>query len=388
MTRTRAWWLVGASALTLALAAGGCKNKRNAAAELIKPPEYAPGGQAKCTVQASQTRPLVVEWPAADRASLEARLTRGLVAVRASGCEIEVLRQCTVPGTYSYLGLTRKNEQVTIRDTDDLYAKLPLGAVNLEAKLARSGRLDVKLALVGMFEAPGLIDRAKLTGDCGSATHVISGAQVGAFLFSSGGAAEIGGGIDVKNTAAVGASSTAEQELLSADGDPNRCDAATSADQRPPEGCGAVLRIELTALGAPTCAAGSHWDGHRCVISYVYCPPNTDPVNGRCVARAPAPAPAPAQPQPAPTKPAETKPATSENPDEQVCRDYCTLGIRCEAEKKDMPPPEGDGLTGLQRMCVRSCKIFTNDFNRPALRQCVADGCAGIVRCTSKFGGM
>lgn len=385
MTRMRR--IVGVLALVSATvtagAAAGCK-QRNAAAELIKPPVYAPAGQAKCTVQASQSRPLVVEWPAADRASLEARLARGLVAVRASGCEIEVLRQCTVPGTYAYLGLTRKNEQVTIRDVDDLYAKLPLGAVNLEAKLARSGRLDVKLALVGMLEAPGLVDRAALTGDCGAATHVISGAQVGAFLFSSGGSAEIGGGVDVKHTAGVGGSSKAEQELLSADGDPARCDGATGADTRPPDGCGAVLRIELSPLGAPLCAAGSHWDGQRCVVSQVFCPPDTDPVGGRCVARAPAPAPVPAPSQPV----ASPSPTTAENPDTPVCRDYCALELRCKAEKDGVQPPEGAGATRMTKLCRRLCEFGLNDYNRPTVRQCVSEGCPGLLRCTTKFGGV
>ena len=348
--------------------------QRTPAARLIQTPKYEPDGQAKCTVQASYTRPLVVEWPAAERASLEARLTRGLVAVHAEGCELEVLRQCTVPGKYSYLGLTRKNEQVTIRDADDLYTKLPLGAVALEAKLARAGRLDVKLALVGMLEATGAVERAALTGDCGRATHVISAAQLGAFLFSAGGSAEIGGGVTVQ-TVGVGASSSSEQELLSADGDPARCDGATTADERPPEGCGAVLRIELAPLGAPTCVAGSAWDGQRCVVTRVYCPQGTDPIDGRCVTRAPAPT------TTAPPKPAAT------NPDTAVCADYCELALRCRAEETGMQPPEGEGRAKLLRGCQRPCEWGMNDYNRPTIRQCVAEGCAGLKRCDAMLGG-
>jgi hypothetical protein len=365
-------------------ASSGCQ--RTPAAKLVQAPKYEPPNQAKCSVQASYTRPLVVEWPAGDRASLEARLARGLVAVHAAGCEIEVLRQCTVPGTYSYLGLTRKNEQVTIRDADDLYAKLPLGAVNLEAKLARSGRLDVKMALVGILEAPGAVDRGALIGDCGRATHVISAAQLGAFMFSAGGSAEIGAGVTVK-TVGVGGSSSSEQELLSADGDPARCDAATGADERPPDGCGAVLRIELMALGAPTCADGSRWDGQRCVVAQVFCPQGTDVVAGRCVSRAPAPVQAtPVQATPTQATPVQATPASS-NPDEAVCRDYCSLELRCKAEKEGTPPPEGQGLTRMQRMCQRMCEFGTTDYNRPALRKCVSEGCSGLLRCTTKFAG-
>ncbi len=355
--------------------------QRTPAAKLVQTPKYEPAGQAKCTVQASYTRPLVVEWPAAERASLEARLTRGLVAVHAEGCELEVLRQCAVPGKYSYLGLTRKNEQVTIRDADDLYTKLPLGAVNLEAKLARTGRLDVKLALVGMLEATAPVERAALTGDCGRATHVISAVQLGAFLFSAGGSAEIGGEVSVQKTVGVGASSSSEQELLSADGDPASCDGATTADERPPEGCGAVLRIELAALGAPTCAPGSAWDGQRCIVTQVYCPPGTDLVGSQCVGRAPATTAATTAAPP-------VTPAADSNPDAVVCRDYCALELRCKSEQDGVPPPEGAGLTRVRRMCQKMCEFGTTDYNRPALRQCVSEGCAGLLRCATKFGGV
>ena len=168
----------------------GCR--QSPAERLAKPPELElPGGAHRCKVGGEVTHPLVVEWAAADRASLEARLARGLVAVRAAGCEIEVQRHCEVRGAYQYLGLTRKNDRVKIRSADELYAQLPLGAASLEAKLARKGSLDVEIALVGMLMAPGRPGRDALSGDCEAATHVITGVQVGAFQFYAGGAGEI-----------------------------------------------------------------------------------------------------------------------------------------------------------------------------------------------------
>ena len=176
------------------------------------------------------------------------RLGGGLVAVRAAGCEIEVLRQCVVPGTYAYRRLTRKNDQVLITSVDDLYAQMPIGAVRLESKLARSGKLDVRMSLVGMLEAPvGGIKADELSGDCAGATHVIVGAQLGAFQFFAGGSGEMGAGLAV-GAAGLGGRSEASRELLSADGDPERCDGSIPADARPPEGCGAVIRIELARL--------------------------------------------------------------------------------------------------------------------------------------------
>ena len=177
-------WLAGSTL-------GGCR--QSPAGRLIAVPRYEPDGGSKCGIGKQVKRPLVVEWSAADRASLEARLGRGVVAVRAEGCEIEVLRQCTAPGSYAYVGLTRKNDRVVIANADELYAQLPIGAARLESKLARTGMLDVRTTLVGMLEAPmEQIQPHMLSGACDGATHLISGVQLGAFEFVAGGSGEIG----------------------------------------------------------------------------------------------------------------------------------------------------------------------------------------------------
>lgn len=382
----------GSLVLSLSLCVGMTGCQRGPAARLATPPKYELAGQSKCTVQASATRPLVVEWPAADRASLEARLARGLVAVRAEGCDIEVLRQCAVPGSYSYLGLTRKNDQVLITSADELYAQLPIGAARLEGTLARSGKLDVRMALVGMLEAPAeQVAREGLRGDCAGATHVIAGAQLGAFKFYAGGAGEVGAGVAIGG-AGAGGKSSASEELLSADGDPQRCDASSTSDTRPPDGCGAVLRIELVRLGDPSCPSGSRWDGQRCVVAQVYCPPGTQPVNGQCVG---APAPTQGCPQgmsfeagrgcvtgPGPTSGQDGLVGTGRpDPDEALCQEFCGMALRCESEKTGQPLPEGDALAGLKRRCQKLCKFGATDWTRPQIRQCIAGGCATIAGC-------
>src|SRR5258708_54656 len=84
------------------------------------------------------TRPLIGEWPSADRAALESQARRGTVVVHYVGCEMEVLRQCTAPGAYAYAPTTRQRDKIAIRDADELYANLPLGAAALEGKLAKA----------------------------------------------------------------------------------------------------------------------------------------------------------------------------------------------------------------------------------------------------------
>ncbi len=250
---------VAAAALMLSVTTG-CPNKKGSpAAQLATAPDLASEtGQTKCGVRASAAKPLVVEWPGADRAALEARATRGLVAVRYSGCEMEVLTNCTVDGAYSYLGLNLKREGVRIKTVDDLYAQLPVGAVGLEGKLERTGQLNVDMVIVGRKEAErSEFNERDLEGRCDEATHVITGITVGAFSFYAGASAEVGAEVKVGNIGA-GASSGAEREVLKQDGSEDACGIASQSDEDAPPGCGALLRVEVVPIdsifGASTVA--------------------------------------------------------------------------------------------------------------------------------------
>lgn len=240
---------------TLLLAS--CATPGNAASQLAQPPAFEPAGQGKCGVEKSQNRPLVVEWASADRLELETKAREGLVAVHYQGCEMRVLPRCKVDARYKYLGGTRKQDRVDIRNADDLYAHLPVGAARLEGTLSRSGRLTVDMNLVGRFEAerPGVrVD--ELHGECDGATHFVYGIAVGAFDFYAGTKAEVGAGVEVLGAGAGGGSS-AGRDTLTKDGDPDACGKATSGDATPPEGCGALIRLEVVALGAADPDAGA-----------------------------------------------------------------------------------------------------------------------------------
>ena len=153
--------------ITLLACAGG-----NAASRLATAPEYAPKDQTKCSIEKSKAKPLIVEWPSADRGELEAQAHyRGLVVVRYKGCEMQVLDGCTTSVKYTYAPITRKKDRVVMRDADDLYANVPLGAAKLESKLERSGELDVDMTLVGRWEADRSTVRLdELQGSCDGAT--------------------------------------------------------------------------------------------------------------------------------------------------------------------------------------------------------------------------
>lgn len=215
------------------------------ASELARAPAFEPEGQTKCSVAQSQDKPLIVEWPAADRGALEAQMSKGLVAVRYQGCEMEVLRRCQGGTRYGYTPVTPKQEHVSIRTADELYAAIPVHAAKFEGKLETAGQLDVDMTLVGSWEAGvDAVTRDAFSGDCGDATHFVHAITAGAFEFAASGGASVGAGASVGGLGA-GAESQAERELLNRDGYEKACDEATLDDEAPPDGCGALLRLEV-----------------------------------------------------------------------------------------------------------------------------------------------
>jgi hypothetical protein len=243
--------------LTLTSIPLGCGTGENAAGLIAKAPAYEPGGQAKCGVIKSRSRPLIVEWPPGDRLALESQMKRGLVAVRYEGCEMEVLRQCHADGAYSYSATTAQTDNVSIKNGDDLYASIPVHAASFEAKLKTAGELNVGMVMVGSYESDKTGVRFRdLTGSCDRATHVIVAMTTGAFEFSAGAEGHVSGGVAIGGFGA-GANSDSKKEMLTRGGDPASCAKATRKDKEPPEGCGGLLRVEVVALGDTPSAATS-----------------------------------------------------------------------------------------------------------------------------------
>ncbi len=236
----------------LALLVGAEACAPNLADQASKAPEFNPKGETKCGVAKSQAEPLIVEWPSSARAKLEALSRTGVVAVHYSGCEMEVLASCNAPGKYGYTAITPKRDHVAIRNADDLYANIPLGAARLEGKLERAGELDVDMSIVGRYASDRAVVRMdELQGpDCSKATHVVTALTVGAFDFSAGSSAAVGGGVKTAiGGVGAGGNSQASQELINSDGTMASCAGAKTSDGKPPDGCGAILRLEVVPLG-------------------------------------------------------------------------------------------------------------------------------------------
>lgn len=353
-------------ATTLMLAGTACRNRDNVAERIMDDPTRSLA-TARCGGTGGIVRPLIIEWPATDRASLEGRLGRGVVVVRYEGCVVEVMRDCQVPAAnYDYAAITRKNDRVAIRSADELYATLPLSAVELEAKLAKAGELTIAMALVGNYEAQrSRFDISELEGRCQGATHVIAAAQVGAFEFFAGSAAEIGTSVEVENVAGVGGRSSASRELLNKDGDAVACESSAPGDAGPPAQCGALLRLELTALDGivPTCQPGSVWDGSGCIVQA------SSPAGGGG------------------TKPGKERVAPEDYVGSELATQLCTIQMQCQAEESGMAAPEGDTYKRQIGRCMKMMDVMLNDYSRPQARLCLekheSSGCSEFSSCMS-----
>lgn len=259
--RRRPWISVFALGVSVALLPGCFES--NVASQVAQSPEFAPKDHAKCRVGTSPTKPFVVEWPSADRAELEAQTRKGPVAVHYENCDMEILRHCQAPGRYAYAGVTRQDDRVTIKEADELYAKIPVHAAEFEGKLQKAGELNVEMSIVGTYA----LDRSQvrseeLQGDCARATHILSALTVGSFEFFAGAAAHVSGEVEVA-VAGVGARSDAKRETLNRAGDRATCGGAATKDTGPPEGCGAFVRVEATPIVTPNPFSSLRsWKGH------------------------------------------------------------------------------------------------------------------------------
>jgi len=228
---------------------------------MAKPPEMPlQKGQTKCTTKASQNKPLIVEWSGDQRSDLEALARRpsgGLVAVRYVGCEMEVLSQCSADGRYGYVAVTPKEDHLSIRDEDSLYASMPMSAAKLAGKLEERKQLDVQMTVVGKYQADQTsVRKNQLKGRCDGATHVVTGITAGAFEFTAG--ADMQSNAEVSaGGVGVGGARKSSKEILRTDGTTAACAGAKVGDVAPPNGCGALLKIEVIPLDDDASVGGT-----------------------------------------------------------------------------------------------------------------------------------
>jgi len=101
--------------------------------------------------------------------------------------------------------------------------------------------------MVGQLRTPvPAASKKRLVGACDGATHYVHGATVGAFAMTQGTAAEAHAG--VKLLVEVGSTQLSRKQTTRRDGNLQACRQATTNDAAPRPGCGALLRVDLTAF--------------------------------------------------------------------------------------------------------------------------------------------
>lgn len=205
-----------------------------------------PDAPSRCRAAAATESPLITEWSSAEKANLQARLRSGGLVVEFSGCSMRPLTGCSLRGSYRWQRTTISSEGIQIRNQDELFAKLPLGALALEGELARSGRLEVRTMVSGQYVLEGSTAAdVPDYGDCAQATHLLAAVSIGSFKLNSGGSLHVGGGAEM-GPAATGVQTSSSELLLRESGDFESCKLAT--DDLPDLGCSSPIQAFLVPL--------------------------------------------------------------------------------------------------------------------------------------------
>jgi hypothetical protein len=192
---------------------------------------------------------MVTEWSGSEKGNLEAGLREGGVVVAYAGCNMRILTQCRVGGSYQWQRTTTATDVLEIETEDDLYSKLPLGAVSLEGELKHTGRLAVQTTVSGQYRLAGLssFDVPK-TPPCSGATHLVTSLSLGAFKVKSGGGTAGRGAVGVTGVASAEGRSSRDERLLKQAGDPDHCRTSTSDDLDP--ACASPIQMFLVPLAS------------------------------------------------------------------------------------------------------------------------------------------
>jgi hypothetical protein len=198
------------------------------------------------------------------------------VAVEYSGCDLSIIDGCVLPGGYAWHRTTLATDTIDINNADDLFAKLPIGAVGLEAELKRSGRLAVRTTVAGQLRAAGGPPAVSQNPACSRATHYVAAISVGSFQLVSGG--EVSGSANADVYALkTGGHASKKREVLREAGTREGCLEATDAS--PPVQCASPIQVFLVPLAAPVAASRpqpSYVDVQRATGVQITFPPPED----------------------------------------------------------------------------------------------------------------
>jgi hypothetical protein len=230
---------------------------------------------------------LAVDWEPEQRGDLEVAMKQGVVAVSYGCGRFEVL-DCAAEGGYGFIGMSRKEKVVKMKDADEVKANLPLSAIkwlsDLGGELARGTSLDAAMVMIGVRKSNRrALGRDELDGDCERATHYVSSATLGAFVLATGSAAKMAAAASFFGKGASAGSSSDEQ-VHNKEGSIEACDGATPEAAKPPAQCGAPLRLVIKTLAPSADKARAAAETEQAVsVDVTRCPDPLVMVDGACV---------------------------------------------------------------------------------------------------------
>lgn len=278
--------------LTLFLLVSGCGGSNLGEAVRPKDATYSSAvGESKpaiCHEVAADGSPLIVDWKPEDRGDLEVAMKQGVAIVHYDCDSVKLLPTCRVQGAYPYLGISRKEQVISLANADEAKANLPFNGGQLGASLSRGSTLDIGLVMVGKSStAVDELQKSTLSGACDGATHFVRSVTLGAFAMKTGTAGSVKAAAQVFAMGASGGSSST-RKVDESDGSIDACKQANPDAPSPPSDCRALLRIQLHALGAKapdktkgapdlTCPQGLTIVDGKCVSNAVECKDDDQP---------------------------------------------------------------------------------------------------------------
>jgi uncharacterized protein len=223
---------------------------------IVRPedPTYsdAVGGQSTPVIEA-HGEPLVVDWRPESRGDLEIAMKEGVAVVAYSPEGMKLLKDCHTSGEYGFIGMSLKEQVISLEDENEIRANLPLSGIGIAGKiggeLKQGAVLNVALAMVGKRKTTWKsVVRGELTGPCDGATHFVRGATIGAFVMKTGTRGEATTAAEVFGLGAS-AKTGSQKNVMNKDGSLSACRTAKPDAADPPSQCTALIRLELNRIG-------------------------------------------------------------------------------------------------------------------------------------------
>jgi sulfatase modifying factor 1 len=240
---TRAALTCAALALTTNAACGGGRLSAPPPAKINEQLEAAKPDVATCAAAKDPDNPFIVEWSGANLSALEAASQQGLVVVSYDCSALKVLTGCKAEGAYTLAALTPSRDGFEVSSKDELFARLPLGALSLQAEVSQARSLRLDYVITGQKRATP--ERPKrVSGKCDGATHFIKAITVGAFALDARAGSGVGAGLTIGGVGG-GAGTSGESKRLKGSGDVAACDTDDAITRAR---CVAPLQVRLEAI--------------------------------------------------------------------------------------------------------------------------------------------